>query len=339
MTGRWSCVLLLAALAACRTPQKKVSIYSLDPDEFGAERHRPAGSDVGETDARRMNLPNYADTETASNSLAATAPGAANLPSVEVESTLAGKPKQFSQESGFPLTRSRNDAEPASPPMGRGTPNRTAIPPRPTGGEAGPNATVVCGSGDGRGGIVNWLVSARLPVESDAQPEALHVPSGGHLSPVATTNPTALLDLPVRHNVQNVAPVSQPIHLSLPSWTNSASQKSARLIDWNNSGPATAFAPQPFSANLSRSAWRANTLAGVSGPDRSVDLPAVGKAPIRVVGTESQPVDLEPLLAGSQDADWRLRQTERQRAEETARQSERDRLAKSLQQLLQPGPK
>ena len=84
---------------------------------------------------------------------------------------------------------------------------------------------------------------------------------------------------------------------------------------------------------------RPSTLAGVSRPERSVDLPEVGRNPIGVLEAGSQPVDLEPLLAGSQDADWRLRQTERQRAEETARQSERDRLAKSLQQLLQPGPK
>ena len=339
MTGRWSCVVLLVALAACRTPQKKVSVYSLDPDEFGTGRHLPAGSDVGETDARRMNLPNYADTETASNSPVATAPATANLLPVEGESTRAGKPKPFSPESGFPLTRSRNDAGPAAPPVGRGAPDRTAIPPRPTGGAAGTNAAVVYGSGDGRGGIVNCLVPARLPVESDAQPEALHVPPGGHLSPVATTNTTAHLDLPVRHNVQNLAPFSQPIHLSLPSWTNSATRKSAGLIDLNHSGPVPAFALRQFPTHVNLAVERTSAVAGGSGPERSVDLPEVGRG--RTGGGEpvSQPVDLEPLLAGTQDADWRQRQAERQRAEETARQSERDRLAKSLQQLLQPSPK
>ena len=67
MTGRWSCVVLVLGLAACRTPHKYVSVYSLDDDESSAARQLRAGSDVGETVTGQMNLPNYADTETTTN--------------------------------------------------------------------------------------------------------------------------------------------------------------------------------------------------------------------------------------------------------------------------------
>jgi len=60
-----------------------------------------------------------------------------------------GELEQFSWDSGLPLTRPRNNAGPASPPVGRGEPDQTVILPRPTGGAAGANATVVCGVGTG----------------------------------------------------------------------------------------------------------------------------------------------------------------------------------------------
>ena len=331
MTGRWSCVVLLVALAACRTPQKKVGVYSLDPDEFGTGRYRPAGSDVGETVARRMNLPNYADTETEASRPGVIAPGISNAPLTEVDGPKAGQPRLSNPAVG--------ELPPGSLPSNDD---------RSTGLQTGSQQPVRIGL-DSDAKLVPATANqpqhrlaidrSKLSEKSVASSEPVHLAPGGRAVPSLITNAMVGFDLRGDHNPVSGAPVSQPIHFSLPAWTNSAPRKSAGLIDWNNSGPAPAFAPQPFSANLSRSAGRASTLAGVSRPDRSVDLPDVGKAPIRVVGTESQPVDLEPLLAGSQDADWRLRQTERQRAEETARQSERDRLAKSLQQLLQPGPK
>ena len=79
MTGRWSCVVLVLALAACRTPQKNVSVYPLADDESDRASHLHDGSDVGETVTGRMNLPNFADTETATNSPAETVHQSANV--------------------------------------------------------------------------------------------------------------------------------------------------------------------------------------------------------------------------------------------------------------------
>ena len=53
----------------------------------------------------------------------------------------------------------------------------------------------------------------------------------------------------------------------------------------------------------------------------------------------SQPVNLAPLLDGGHDEAWRQRQADQQRAAESARQSERDSLEKTLQQFLQPRAK
>lgn len=77
MTGRWPCVVLVLALAACRTPQKNVSVYPLADDESDRASHLHDGSDVGETVTGRMNLPNFADTETTTNSPVESQPRAA----------------------------------------------------------------------------------------------------------------------------------------------------------------------------------------------------------------------------------------------------------------------
>ena len=47
------------------------------------------------------------------------------------------KSERCSRDSGFPLTRPRNNTGPASPPLGRGRIAGRSGSPRPSGGEAG----------------------------------------------------------------------------------------------------------------------------------------------------------------------------------------------------------
>ena len=329
MTGRWSCVVLLLALAACRTPQKKISVYSLDPDEFGTGRHLPAGSDVGETLAGRMNLPNYADTETGASLPGAITLGTSrNAPMTEVDSPKAGQPRPPSPAVG---------ELPVVPLPSTGGPS--------AGGETGSQQPVRVGL-DSDSKVLpvtatqpQLKIGSQLPEKSPAQIEPLHLPTGGWVLPTGLTNAVARVALRGDHNPGSGAPASSPIHLSLSSWTNSVNRKSAEVIDVNTARSMPAFVPRQFPASVNISAGGTGRLAGGRGPERSVAVPEVGRGATGVVEAVSQPVDLEPLLAGAHDADWRQRQVARQRAEETARQSERDRLAKSLQQLLQPSPK
>ena len=80
-------------------------------------------------------------------------------------------------------------------------------------------------------------------------------------------------------------------------------------------------------------------LAVAPGPARAIALPEVGTAAPNTEEALWKPVDLELLLAGAHDEDWRHCQADQQRAAENARQLERDNLEKTLQQFLQPRSK
>ena len=259
MTGRWSCVVLVFVLAACRTPQKNVSVYPLADDESVNARHLQTGSDVGETVTGRMNLPNFDDIETATNSSVATAP-----------------------------------------------PTKTEPP-----------------------------VAGALPATSTVQKATVSLVSSEMPAPTAHTSVTPRLGIPNGNGAQSVTAVNQSIHLTVPAWTNSAPRKVSGLANVNV-GHAVATAQRQSLANVKIPVLVATNSASATIATRAVPLPAVGSAAASVPETLSQPVELEVLLNGAHDDDWRQQQADRQRAAESSRQSERDSLEKALQQFLQP---
>ncbi|MEI8315407.1 MAG: hypothetical protein WCG79_08150 [Verrucomicrobiota bacterium] len=258
MTGRWSCVVLVFVLAACRTPQKNVSVYPLADDESGNARHLQTGSDVGETVTGRMNLPNFADIETATNSAISTAP--------------------------------TSNAEPS--------------------------------------------VAGALPVTATVQKATIHLEPNEMPAPTAHTSVTPRLVIPNGNGAQSVTAANRSIHLTLPAWINSAAREVGGLANVN-AGHAVATAQRLSLANVKIPVLVATNSASATIATRAVPLPAVGSAAASVPETLSQPVELEVLLNGAHDDDWRQQQADRQRAAESSRQSERDSLEKALQQFLQ----
>ena len=165
MAGRWSCVALVVVLVvACRTPKKEVSIYPLDDDESGNARHRHTSSDAGNAVTGRVELPNCAGTETATNSTVVAAPATNNTPTAIL-------------------------------------PPANTKPP----------------------------VADKLPAPATVKTEALHLKSSELPPMAAPTNTTAHLGLPGLSGSQSFAPVSQPIHLSLPAWTTPQCARNSRL--------------------------------------------------------------------------------------------------------------
>ena len=302
MTGRWSCVVLVLALAACRTPQKNVSVYSLADDGPGGVRHLQTGSDISKTVTGRMNLQNYTGTKTATNATVATEPDANSSPPVETELLDTGKlpVKSVTQKETIHLK------------LG-------GLPPPDT----SPMAEV------------ELPVAGKLPVTSTVQKETIHLKPGELPPQVAQTNATVRLDILGHHSPQGGVPVSQPIHLNLSAWTNSSAREVDGLSNLNVArSPAPACRQQSTSMNVAVNST--GNLSAAPGLVRAVALPAVGPVTPSAVEGASQPVDLEPLLDGAHDEAWRQRQADRQRAAENARQLERDSLAKTLQQFLQP---
>ena len=331
MTGRWSCVVLVLALAACRTPQKNVSVFSLADDEAGSARYLHNGSDVGETVTGRMNLPNYADTETTTNSTVATVPVADSLSSGTISPTNA----ELSAAGKLPVTSAAQ---------------KEAIHLKPAGLTVQPTQTNgVVGLGDLNSSHTpapadrQLSASVNLPVKaagnlSGAQTETIHLMPGGRLPSAVSTNTTANLDVSGRRSPQNGMPVSQPIHLNLSAWTNSSARETASLA-YINDGHATASAQRSPSTSVNVPVHVADNAPAAPDMARTVAVPEVGAAAPSTEDASSKPVDLAPLLDDAHDEAWRQRQADRQRAAENARQSERDSLEKTLQQFLQPRSK
>ena len=179
-------------------------------------------------------------------------------------------------------------------------------------------------------------VTGELPVKSAAQTEVMtHLKTGELPAPAVSTNATAHFEIPGHSNPQGFAPVSQPIHLNLSAWTNSAVRETASLAGLN-AGQVPAPVHRQLSTSVNIPVNDASNLVAIPGPVRAIALPAVGTVSPSAVEVLSQPVDLVPLLDGAHDEAWRQRQADRQRAAENARQSERDSLEKTLQQFLQP---
>jgi len=327
MTGRWLCVVLVLGLAACRTPHKNVSVYSLDDDESSTARQLRAGSDVGETVTGRINLPNYADTETTTNS------------SVEVESPMAGKPKRLSQDSGLALTRPQNDAGP-----GREGGVNCIVPDKLPGKSAAQTEVIHLKPGE-LPPVAQTNPTARLNLRAGFENSGTGVSpvrfpgiaerTGETPVPLSDLNRISGHTLPGHHSPPSTLPASQSIHLSLPAWANSAPRQTAALADLST-GRSVAGAARFVSSSVNLPVGDRWISAGALGAERPVAIPEVGRGATGVVATVAQPVDLAPLLAVAHDADWRERQVDRQRAADTARQAERDGLEKSLQQFLQP---
>jgi len=274
MAGRWSCVALVVVLVvACRTPKKEVSIYPLDDDESGNARHRHTSSDAGNAVTGRVELPNYAGTETATNSTVVAAPATNNTPTAIL-------------------------------------PPANTKPP----------------------------VADKLPAPATVKTEALHLKSSELPPMAAPTNTTAHLGLPGLSGSQSFAPVSQPIHLSLPAWTTPNARETAGLAV-PNVNPSPAVVPRQLPTRVNMPVNISSNSSSAADMAQTVTLPAVGAAATNAVDALSKPVDLEPLLDGVHDEAWRQRQADQQRAAESARQSERDSLEKTLQRFLQPASK
>lgn len=344
MTGRWSCVVLVLGLAACRTPHKNVSVYSLDDDESSAARQLRAGSDVGETVTGRMNLPNYADTETTTNSASATAPSALKEPALSGETPGTNPPPAPAilrpNPGGVPTEAERQLG------AAKNSPVRFGLPPgsesvrmggaefsaSPHGGLSGGSPPLVATNRFQQ----RLEIGAALPITPVAPAAPLHLqPGGGQPRSAGSTQSAARIDLSADRSPPSTLPASQSIHLSLPAWEYSAPRQTAALADLSTGrsvvGTARSVSP---SVNLPVGDRR---ISGVAlGAERPVAIPEVGRGVTGVVEIVAQPVDLAPLLAVAHDADWRERQADRQRAADTARQAERAGLEKSLQQFLQP---
>jgi len=327
MTGRWPCVVLVLVLAACRTPQKNVSVYPLADDAGGTARHLQAGSDVGETVTGRMNLPNYADTETATNSLVATPPIAASSPPATTSPATAELPASVKLTATPAVQEELIHRQPGGllPPTNAraGLGDRTASHrPAPANRPLSANVTLPGQTGCNSAG---------------AQTETVHLLPGS-LLPAPPTNTAAHLDISSRRSLPGGAPVSQPIHLNLAGWTNSAARELASSADIAV-GHARSDAQRQSSASVTVPVTGAGNSAAGPGAAPAVPLPAVGTAAPTAAEVLSKPVDLEPLLDGGHDEAWRQRQADQQHAAESARQSERDSLEKTLQQFLQPHAK
>ena len=345
MTGRWSCVLLLLGLAACRTPHKNVSAYMLDDDESSATRHLRAGSDIGETVTGHMNLPNYADTETATNSAVATglrplstaapaeAAGSSPAPAPATLRSIPGdlQTSEVRRLGGATNTIPRFDQAPGFENI---QPGRTEFSTRPhvefPGEPPLPAET-------------NRLhqrleIGSALPAKTATPMESLHLQPGNRSLPDRSSPPPAQFDLSTNRRPASGVPGSPAIHLSLPVWANSAPRETTPLADLDT-GRTAAGASRPAFASVTLPRGEPGASSGAAGLERPVVIPAVGRGATSMVEAVTQPVDLAPLLAVTHDADWRLHQADRQRAAETARQAERDSLEKSLQQFLQPAAK
>ena len=347
MTGRWSWVVLVVGLAACRTPQKKVSVYSLDDDDSNVAHHLRAGSDVGDTVTGQINLPHYADTETATNLPIAqaplapaglvtpegtaeprAAPGLANL-----QLNPGGCPNEGVQRSG--LTTKLN---------GSG-----GFPVGTTGNHVGGTESVAAPRivlPDGARPVLptpqhqNRLeVGASGPVESARLGGSVHLPTGGWQARTAEgpTRAAVSINRSPDRSPSLDQPVSQSIHLSFPTPANSIPRQPDVPVDLQP-GVGTGGGSHHESTRVPLPLGDRGCSASALGSERSIAVPAVGRPAPNVGEWPPQPVDLAPLLAVAHDADWRQRQAERQRAAETARQAERDSLDKSLQQFLQASP-
>ena len=317
MTCRWSCVVLVLVLAACQTPQKKVSVYSLDDDEAGQARHLNAGSDVGDTVTGRINLPEYADTETATNSTAATTPAPALLPVHTNESAVVDPSQSQSNDvAGLP------------------TGPRCAIAGRTA--DLAPGGRRTAGTGSG---AEHFTIGSKLPVEPPTQSPPIHLQPGEPVPAALHSNATARLAVPGHTMRQGGAPVSQPIHLSLPALTNSAARLPVSLTNQNLGRPLPPSAERQSAISLNVSVNRAGNSVVMTNAVHTVALPGFDTTAPSGAESLSQPVNLAPLLDGGHDEAWRQRQADQQRAAESARQSERDSLEKTLQQFLQPRAK
>jgi len=344
MTGRWSCVVLVLGLAACRTPHKNVSVYSLDDDESSAARQLRAGSDVGETVTGQMNLPNYADTETTTNSANAAAPSAPKDPALSGEMPGASPtpaPAILRPNPGGVPTETERQLGAAT-----NSPVRFGLPPgsesvrmggaefsaSPHGGLPGGSPPLVATNRFQQ----RLEIGAALPINPVASVAPLHLqPGEGQPRPAGSTQSAAGIDLSADRRPPSSLPASQSIHLSLPAWANSAPRQTATLADLST-GRSVAGAARSVSPSVNLPVGDRWISAGGLGAERPVAIPEVGRGATGVVATVAQPVDLAPLLAVAHDADWRERQVDRQRAADTARQAERAGLEKSLQQFLQP---
>ena len=181
-------------------------------------------------------------------------------------------------------------------------------------------------------------VADKLSAPSTVKTETIHLKPNDQPPLAAPTNTPARLGLPGLSGLQSFVPVSQPIHLNLSAWTNSAIRGTAGLIVPSVS-PASAPVNRQLPASVNMPVNISSNPAGTAGVANAVALPAVGAAATNAVDALSKSVDLEPLLDGVHDEAWRQRQADQQRAAESARQSERDNLEKTLQRFLQPASK
>ena len=345
MSVRWSCVLLLLGLAACRTPHKSVGVYSLDDDGSSTDRHLQTGSDVGETVTGRMNLPNYADTETATNSARTTASMISHDPALASE-TLGGRPASAptslqSTPAGLQTGEERLAASTNSAVRIGYLPDSANV--RTGGSESVAALRIGLPEGPPLLAVTNRSqqhleIGAALPLKQAAPANPLNFQMGGNQSrPAGASQSTAQINLRTNRNPSSPAPAGQPIHLSLPSGPSSAPRQTVELARLPAGGSIRAS--QPVSTRVNLPVGDRGIAVDNQGLERPVVIPEVGRGATGVVEAVAQPVDLAPLLAVAHDADWRQRQAERQRAAETARQAERDSLEKSLQQFLQPAAK
>jgi len=232
----------------------------------------------------------------------------------------------------------------ASSDTGKSVIGRVGLP-NCTGTETATNSTVVAAP------VTNSIPTAIMPSTSTKPPvvdkspapatvktETIHLKSNELPPMTAPTNTTEHLGLPGLSGSQSFAPVSQPIHLSLPAWTTPAVRETTGLAVPNvNPAPAAVNRQLPTRVNMPVNI--SSNSSSAADMAQTVTLPAVGAAATNAVDALSKPVDLEPLLDGVHDEAWRQRQADQQRAAESARQSERDNLEKTLQRFLQPAAK
>ena len=322
MVGRWSCIVLVFAFAACRTPQKNVSVYPLTDNESGSTRRLDTGSNVGRTETNQVNLPNFTATVTVTNPPDATTPVTGSSQPAKSEPSVADELPEKSAAQ------------------------QETVHWQP-GGLTAPvvQTNAVAGFGNLNDGHTlapaprQFSASVNLQVKPAGNSSITPTKNTIHMKPgelpVAQTNATATLDVPSRHSAQNVATVNRPIHLNWSAWTNSATREVGGLVNLNASH-APVVAPQRLSTSVNMPVVVDGNSSSAPVFIRAVTLPEVGTAALSAEGAIAQPVALETLLDGAHDEAWRKRQVDRQRAAESARQSERDSLEKTLQQFLQP---
>ena len=302
MAGCWPSVILAGGLllAGCRTPTKTVSVFPIDGEDSVAGSHFRDHSDIGATVTGRMQLPDFGESESgATNSTAGNLPVTNVAPAMTADELPAKAVRVTdSQAERESLHLKVPGAEPLA------THSNMAM-------------------------RINIPVS---PVTSKAGSESLHMTLPGAEPGMMRSNVTAQFKIPGAPTT-GMIPTSQPIHLSLPAWTNAAGRASVSLAGQIRGNPPVATS-QPVVTNLPVPVSPVGILPVALAPARPV-TPEVGDAPLNTPDTLSKSIDLQSLWVGVHDADWREQQAARQRAAEKARQTERDNLDNTLQQLLQ----